>query len=437
VICLPYVVACVLAGMPAPGASHPALANRAPSQTARDWTDASGTRQVRAVLLRVEGDQLWLKRANGQLATTTLDRLSQADRDYLARSLSPQPTNQQAASNAISPSFIDYIPSIAGVIATLQAPPANTERCIVPAAFVHVRISRRFLEDYVEHNVNRRKPVTDCILGTSIRGESTTIGQTHIVLLPSSNSLLGEITFDGTVRARTVGHNGPAVLHYLSDTSFQSRKPIRWDASGLSVSPASTSAPTVLKTTGVGSTSPGLRGRIVTRIASRRDARSHCEAEAITARHTAATISEDFDERIDDSVARVQKVFQEKIPQELGFDFDQEMITRYRTTSDYVEMAMIRRGASPEECSLRPPAVTEDPDIAVRLNRSMLRGKLADTELSVSLAPLLLRVLDARAVKQAIAAIGTDSSQLVDSTKWSIEPNWVTLDYTDAERDSE
>ena len=69
------------------GIALTAIANAAPSadQAApREWTDASGIHSVRATLLRVEGDKLWLRRSDGQLTTTTLANLSERDRHYVA-----------------------------------------------------------------------------------------------------------------------------------------------------------------------------------------------------------------------------------------------------------------------------------------------------------------------------------------------------------------
>src|SRR5690349_4005954 len=51
---------------------------------ASDWTNASGTQHVRATLVRVEGDKLWLQRPDGGLATAAISQLSDADRQYVA-----------------------------------------------------------------------------------------------------------------------------------------------------------------------------------------------------------------------------------------------------------------------------------------------------------------------------------------------------------------
>src|SRR4249919_659231 len=64
----------------ATGATSEASNSKAAATVSREWTDASGSKHVRAVLLRIEGDKLWLRRSDGKLATTTVSQLSRADR---------------------------------------------------------------------------------------------------------------------------------------------------------------------------------------------------------------------------------------------------------------------------------------------------------------------------------------------------------------------
>src|SRR3954454_9901263 len=64
-------------------------ANEAPVKTGatavpRDWTDTSGSKHVRAVLLRRDGDKLWFRRSDGKLTYANISQLSLADRQYVA-----------------------------------------------------------------------------------------------------------------------------------------------------------------------------------------------------------------------------------------------------------------------------------------------------------------------------------------------------------------
>ena len=399
----------------------------APVQSIRDWTSANGDRRARATLLRVEGDKVWLRTSEGRLATTTKSAVSQDDRRYLVEHESALAIGNSKSSNNPSLQVLRDLP------ATAKTKPNSPQR-IVPAALVYVRVSRELIEDYVERTVRTRKPVRDCVLGTRIIGESDTVGKTHITLLPSKNSIAGEVGFYGNDYARTTGYIGPAIFQFRSEASFRAFKPIALGESGLSVAPAVALAPTELQTIGVRTMLPGLRGRIATRIATRREASSRSEAEAIIARHSAATIREDFDERIDQSIAKIRRVLQLKVPG-LDFEPDSELVRmRFRSTPDFIEMAMIRQNATVEELSLRPPMVVGDPDFAIRVNRGLFGQAVADSELSETLAPLAEKLLGSRFVEKALAAAAPKAEQLAESAKWSIDHDWVALEFTDATR---
>jgi len=382
----------------------------APEQSVREWTSASGDRRAHAALVRVEGDKLWLRTAAGRLATTTKAAVSVADRQYLAEFEAGLAARHSAARRAG------------------WGPQA------VPAALVYVRVSRELIEDYVQRSVRTRKPVRDCVLGTRIVGQSDTIGQTHLRLLPSRSSIAGELGFSGTVFARTTGYNGPAIFQYRSEASFRASKLISLGEAGLHVAPAVAVAPTDLQTVGVRTTLPGLRGRIGTRIAARRDASSRCEAEAIISRHSAATIREDFDDRIEQSIAKVKRVLEWKVP---GLDLEREaelVLMRCRSTAEYVELAVLRRNAAAAEYGLRPPMVEGDPDIAIRINRHVLGRAMADSELTERLSPLVVNVLGSRFVEKAIAAARPSAEQTAESAKWTMDDDWVSVEFSDAAR---
>jgi len=51
--------------------------------TARQWTDSTGVFTIEAELIEVSGGNVRLRKADGQIVTVPLDRLSAADRDYV------------------------------------------------------------------------------------------------------------------------------------------------------------------------------------------------------------------------------------------------------------------------------------------------------------------------------------------------------------------
>jgi SLA1 homology domain 1, SHD1 len=406
----------------------------------REWTDASGNKRVRAVLLSTEGDKLWLRRPDGKLATTTVSQLSPADRQYVAMHSSTSSDDSDADSTA--PGFATRLVAAVGeqVQSMVELPrwtkgsQSETPVRPVPAAVLYVRVSREFLEDYVERTVQRTKPVNDNILGARIAGESDTRGKTTFELLPGKGRLLGKITFEGTVHSQTLGYKSPVVLHQISDSTFRSSKLISLDDDGLHVSPAKTDAPTNLRTTDIDTSLPRLRGRIVRRIAWSRVADSHQQAESITAEHTAAIISRDFDERIDQSVAKVQEVFKSKVP-----DWDREHQSaktevRFRSCPECIEVAMIRGEATTDERKLRPPLVDGNPDVAMRVHRAMLTRAIADPQIRNDWGPAFIKVLNARFNHKQEAGAQDDKKSPIDSTKWAFDLDWLAMDFMDSTR---
>ena len=64
----------------------------------REWTDASGTKRAMPFCSAIEGDTLWLRRSDGELTTTSMSRLSEHDRQYVALRHSQSRTNLKSPS---------------------------------------------------------------------------------------------------------------------------------------------------------------------------------------------------------------------------------------------------------------------------------------------------------------------------------------------------
>src|SRR4051812_8138622 len=52
---------------------------------ARTWTDSSGTHAIEAEFVRVDGEVVVAKKADGTVVTMPLEKLSQPDRDFVAQ----------------------------------------------------------------------------------------------------------------------------------------------------------------------------------------------------------------------------------------------------------------------------------------------------------------------------------------------------------------
>jgi hypothetical protein len=372
--------------------------------------------------MRVDGDVLWLARSDGKIAKTAIANLSQRDREYVA-SWQEKPAANESESSLPqtviegAAETIETLSRLPGVVS--DVPPASAVAA-VPAAIVYVRVSRDFLEDYVERTVRRRKPVRDCVLGTRVVGESDTRGKTYLKLLPSNDRLLARIAFEGTLRAHTRGYHGPITFRYISDSVFHAHKLITVTDDGVTAGRATAVAPTELRTVGMSTSLPRLRGRISLRIAGRRMSRSHGRAEAITADHTADDIRDDFDSRVTHSLSDIKRVLGTKIPELETARSPMPTDVRFRCRAESVEMAILREDATPEERKLRPPPAAENADVSVRVHRTLLTSALEDPQLLQQLMPLFTKLLEARP--------GSENANGHAPT-WSIDLNWVSMDF--------
>jgi hypothetical protein len=330
---------------------------------------------------------------------------------------------------------IDGLSSLGDAVTSVQKPGAalDHKRGEPPATFVWARISKRYLANQVERAVDRTKPVRDYILGTTIRGESHTTGKTHFVLYPNDDQALGEVEFVGEVHGKTVGHNGPATLQYLSDSTFRAHKRITIDESGLRASPATANAPTRLTATAIRTSLPGLRGRIAQRIAWRRVASSQREADAIASDHTADDIRGGLDRRINESVAAIQTKLQSQIA-DLKLDDDKKpMVVKSRSTPEYIEVAFCRPGVSPDELRMHSVAIEGDPDITVRAHRTVLARVLSDSKLRERFAPILgSSILASTGPPNVLAKSDQPRGK---SSNVAMDGEWLVIAFTAGERE--
>jgi hypothetical protein len=97
-------------------------------------------------------------------------------------------------------------------------------------------------------------------------------------------------------------------------------------------------------------------------------------------------------------------------------------------------MAMLRGGASAEELKLRPPTIEGKPDVAIRVNRAILGTALGDSQTAEQLSPWLAKLLKARVAGLAAAARGSSVQAADDVTQWSVDRDWVAMEFTDGGR---
>ena len=172
-----------------------------------------------------------------------------------------------------------------------------------------VRISSQLLLDHLDQQVDTTSLVHEIVLGTQADGQCRTCGELTLELVPNENRVDFVLVLSGTCKARTIGHNGPAVIHSTSISKFTAKKRVIYDVKrGFRAGPTVVSATTVLQIDGIGSTLPGLRGRIVGGVARRRASETHGLAEAIANRLTRNHISQQFDRHVENQLTKLNTI---------------------------------------------------------------------------------------------------------------------------------
>jgi hypothetical protein len=168
-----------------------------------------------------------------------------------------------------------------------------------------LRVSERYLEELFARDIDKRSPVTRVVLGTHARGTAHTLGRADVDTKPDSDDAAFSVQIFGTTAARTVGRNGPAIIYSYSVTRWTASKIVRFDGDEFTSTPATITSDTQICPMGANSILPGLRGRIVSRIASRRAVEYNSEAECITNRDTERRVLADVDRVIDGKIAKL------------------------------------------------------------------------------------------------------------------------------------
>ncbi|HUP78726.1 MAG TPA: hypothetical protein VM260_09240, partial [Pirellula sp.] len=167
---------------------------------------------------------------------------------------------------------------------------------------VLLRIPQTLIAKSVDREFQHTAPVQQEVLGTKSTGTSHCQGTVVCSIEEMADGAAFSCRISGTVQSETCGTNGPATIQSHACTSYVAHKRFFLDGHKFSSVPTSVVSRTQLTISGVGSTLPRLRGRIVRNVATQRAQQSLTQAEAITQvitdRELCQRIDAEFDLRI-------------------------------------------------------------------------------------------------------------------------------------------
>ncbi len=202
----------------------------------------------------------------------------------------------------------------------------------IPASMITAEASREY---------RHTEDVDRVVLGTHSRGTAVCQGQVTCQLSENRSGAEFVCHIVGSVVSQTCGENGPAIISSMATTDYSADKRIYFDGRRLSTQPAALSTSTHVEITGIDSTLPRLRGRIVRSVARRRAAESLPQAEAITRQLTSEELQRQIDQEFEQRIASLNQ----KLAQRLSIieDFTQKGFQfAVRSSPGFVEVVLTR-----------------------------------------------------------------------------------------------
>lgn len=147
--------------------------------------------------------------------------------------------------------------------------------------------------------VDHLASVDQCVLGIRNRGVAHVTGQVMPNFMSSPQDTLLQIVFRGHSVSRTTGRHGPATIHSTVDCQFDLRTLVRFDeVKGFAADPAAGPCDVVRTSQHVAAALPGLRGRIVRRVARKRLQEKRGRILMIAEKNTQTRLAHAMDRRV-------------------------------------------------------------------------------------------------------------------------------------------
>jgi hypothetical protein len=300
-----------------------------------------------------------------------------------------------------------------------------------PSHPVVIRVQERIVRG---SRIDTSRRVDKMILGSRVQGTSRTKGTVQVDLSQADRNAAFYVVFRGQTRTNTVGHNGPALIDSQTQSDFSAARRITFTPlEGFKSEPTSLRSTTRLVIDGVRSTRPGLRGKIVRRIALRRAQDSRSQAERIAYNDARREIQHAFDRSLDARVARLNRranaarylvALLERDPERLAVQVD--------STDDCVQFAIGPEASQAErfEVLSQPPGATP---LEIWVHSSVLKERLP--ALTEAFALVADPAHPMRATLPMLQALSISQEDSPDSPVIRIQNDWVVLALDPNEQD--
>lgn len=279
-----------------------------------------------------------------------------------------QPTDATAVEIGGRLAFLESLNAAPEMVAAVR------REFVKPNAFMD--ISTRLVAEGAEP-INRREPVHDCILGTSIRSDAHTTGTVGVSTIPSENKAVIEFISDGYTYSTSVGNNGPAVIRSTSDTNFTATKRVELTDKAFRATGSRSHATTDTHLKSVAKRGGGLGSRLVSRIGWDRAREKERQAERIAADHAEDRIDRRFNEELNEKVRDARKRYEDEYRRPLARRGALPEHIRFSSDKDSVNLEIAQADRRQIGAAGPPPEAPSGHDMSMRLHDSAVNNYTA------------------------------------------------------------
>lgn len=242
---------------------------------------------------------------------------------------------------------------------------------------VLIDASSDFIQKVVNRCVNECKPVTDCILGTSIRGTGCTDGLLTVSIRPAYDRALLDFTLSGVTNSSTRGVNGPVAIYSNGLTTFSVSKSISLSDEAFYTYPACASAKTRSTTCNIKKIGGGFGAKFIEKIAEKKVSQKRNKADAIASDHAEDRYEDGIDEELDEKIQDARQDYLDKFKKPLARRGASPQSVNYSTTSDSLHVNLTQATNKQLAAPDTAPNGSLDHSLSARVHQSAINNFLA------------------------------------------------------------
>jgi hypothetical protein len=240
-----------------------------------------------------------------------------------------------------------------------------------------VDASAKLLDASAAEKLNRIDPVTDTILGTSIRGTGRTTGSVAAKTVPSPDRAKVKLTTQGHTDSENVGRNGPAVIRSTGHTDFTATKVVELTDGAFRAVPAKVDARTRSDIHSVSKAGGGLGSNLVSRMGMQKVQEKHAQADSIASNHAEGRIARRIDQEVGDRLSKARQRYDDNYRLPLARRGELPEDIHFSTTDDALLVKLTQANRSQLGAPSEPPTLPEGKDLVVRVHESATNNYLA------------------------------------------------------------